>query len=87
MLHSYYALSRLDIASQEFVDTVNKINIKLAFNPDTMVKRKDKAAFQRKLKLVVPVEMKIGPFTCDQSLPMTAMALNLNYLVTAALWT
>lgn len=41
---------------------------------------------KKRLDLVVPLDMKIGPCSCTNNLPMEAMAVNLDYLVTAALW-
>ncbi len=48
--------------------------------------QRERNILKRSVKALAPVYMKIGPFFCEADLPMKAMSVNLNYLVTAALW-
>ncbi len=82
--HSLYALSSVDLATQDFWRKI-KGNIMMLGSGEILAskKRKERAKLRRTIR---PIAMRLGPIRCTKSLLLTGMAQYTNYYIAAALW-
>ncbi|CAL8117984.1 unnamed protein product [Orchesella dallaii] len=83
VFHGVYALSRVDHASQAFL---NAIRTRMAQNAGNVRMRSMKSQFLKTLLMLKPVRIQIGPCSCSRDLPLSGGALYMDNIVTTALW-
>ncbi|CAL8117962.1 unnamed protein product [Orchesella dallaii] len=78
VFHGLYALSRVDLASKSFLDSIRK--------PMRGGDLKMKSQLIKKMMMLKPINLRIGPCMCNQDLPLCGGALYTDNLITTALW-
>ncbi|CAL8144775.1 unnamed protein product [Orchesella dallaii] len=88
VFHAINALSRVDQASQIFLNSV-RIQMGRQFNIGHLNEkgfRSRRDPLLKKIRLTKSVLMRMGPLPCKQNLLLTSGSVHLNNIVTSALW-
>lgn len=87
LFHSFYALSRLYLTAQEFLESVARVRSTIVSNvPQVGTTNKNKKLMGMQILQLKHISMRKGPCICGRNMPMKEMAGLLDLLVTAALW-